>query len=49
MIARIKSAWATFQHALTLNRWPVQTEQEAIEEARKRVMELLYPKSKENS
>ncbi len=47
MIDKIKSAWATFRYALRFNRWPVQTEQQAIEEARKRLMELLYPDSKE--
>ena len=47
MFAKIKAAWATFKYAMSFNRWPVQTEQQAIEDARKRLMALLYPDSKE--
>ena len=48
MIEKIKSAWVTFKYALRFNRWPVQTEEQKIEEARKRLIELLYPDRKEN-
>lgn len=47
MIEKIKAAWATFKYALRFNRWPVQTEEQKIEEARKRLIELLYPDRKE--
>lgn len=47
MFEKIKSAWATFKYTLRFNRWPVQTEQQKIEEARKRLMALLYPDRKE--
>lgn len=49
MFKKLRAWWAEYKYALRLNRWPVQTEQEAIEEARKRLMALLYPKPKENS
>lgn len=47
MFGKIKSVWATFKYALRLNRCPVQTEQQKIDEARKRLMELLYPDRQE--
>lgn len=47
MFAKLKAAWATFKYALRLNRCPVQTEAQKIEEARKRLMELLYPDRQE--
>jgi hypothetical protein len=48
MFEKLKAWWSEFKYSLTINRCPVQTEQEAIEEARKRLMALLYPDKKEN-
>lgn len=48
MFKKLKAWWAEFKYTLTINVWPVQTEQEAVEEARKRLMALLYPDKKEN-
>lgn len=43
MVRILRAFWAEFKYAVRFNRWPVQTEQQAIEDARKRLMALLYP------
>jgi hypothetical protein len=48
MLKKLLAQWALFKYSLTINRCPVQTEHEAIQEARKRLMELLYPDKKKN-
>ena len=48
MFAFIRAWWTATKYAVRFNRWPVQTEEEAIEDARKRLMELLYPDNSEH-
>lgn len=43
MLIKLKKFWANFKYAVQLNRCPVQTEQQAVEAARKRLMAILYP------
>lgn len=48
MFKKLLARWTLFKYSLTINSWPVQTEHEAIQEARKRLMALLYPDKKDN-